>query len=126
MNVIAIKGRLTRDPELSSFKNSNGDDRTVCRFSVAVNRDYGDDADFFNCSIFGKRAEVIDKYFAKGSEIVCQGRMEQNNYKDKDGNNRTAWNLIVSNFDFCGNKSDSGSNEPNADGFEQIEEDVPF
>ena len=41
MNVIAIKGRLTRDPELSSFKNSNGDNKAVCRFSVAVNRDYG-------------------------------------------------------------------------------------
>lgn len=126
MNVIAIKGRLTRDPELSSFKNSNGDNRAVCRFSVAVNRDYGDDADFFNCSIFGKRAEVIDKYFAKGSEIVCQGRMEQNKYKDKDDNDRTTWNLIVRDFDFCGKKSDSDSNEPKADGFEQIEEDVPF
>lgn len=126
MNVIAIKGRLTRDPELSSFKNSNGDNRAVCRFSVAVNRDYGDDADFFNCSIFGKRAEVIDKYFSKGMEIVCQGRMEQNKYKDKDGNDRTTWNLIVMSFDFCGKKSDNGSNEPKADGFEQIEEDVPF
>ena len=117
MNVIAIKGRLTRDPELAFFKNSNGEDRSVCRFSVAVNRDYGDDADFFNCSIFGKRAEVIDKYFSKGSEIVCQGRMEQNKYKDKDGNDRTTWNLIVNNFDFCG---------PTPDGFKEIEEDVPF
>lgn len=126
MNVIVIKGRLTRDPELSSFKNSNGDNRAVCRFSVAVNRDYGDDADFFNCSIFGKRAEVIDKYFSKGSEIVCQGKMEQKKYKDKDGNDRTTWNLIVRDFDFCGKKSDNNDSEPKADGFEQIEEDVPF
>lgn len=126
MNVSVIKGRLTRDPELAFFKNSNGEDRSVCRFSVAVDREYGDGADFFPCSIFGKRAEVINKYFSKGSEIACHGRMEQNKYKDKDGNDRTVWNFVVKDFDFCGKKSDNNSNEPKADGFEQIEEDVPF
>ena len=126
MNVIAIKGRLTRDPEISLFKNSKGENSTACRFVVAVDRRYGDDADFFSCSIFGKRAEVIDKYFSKGSEIACQGRMEQNRYKDKDGNDRIAWNLMVDDFNFCGKKSDNSSSEPKPDGFEQVEEDVPF
>ena len=75
MNSICIHGRLTRNPELKSYRNSKGADNSLCRFSVAVNRNYGDDADFFNCTVFGKRAEVIDKYFSKGSEIIIRGRI---------------------------------------------------
>lgn len=129
MNQIIIHGRFTRDPEISSFRNKEGRDTSVCRFSVAVNRNYGDEADFFNCSVFGKRAEVIDKYFGKGSGIIIRGRIESNKYKDKDGNDRIGWGIMVEDFDFCGSKNSGGSNVPSElkpDSFEQLEDDVPF
>lgn len=126
MNQIIIHGRFTRNPELSSFRNKEGRDTYVCRFSVAVNRNYGDEADFFNCSVFGKRAEVINKYFGKGSEIVIRGRMESNKYKDKNGNDRIGWGIMVEDFDFCGGKNQSTAPEPAPDGFEEVEDDVPF
>lgn len=129
MNQIIIHGRLTRAPEINSFRNKEGRDTSVCRFSVAVNRNYGDEADFFNCSVFGKRAEVVDKYFCKGSEIVIKGRMESNKYKDRDGNDRIGWGIMVEGFDFCGSKSSGDQNTPSElkpDSFEQLEDDVPF
>ena len=129
LNNICIHGRLTKNPDLSSYRNSKGSDNSLCRFSVAVNRNYGDDADFFNCTVFGKRAEVIDKYFSKGSEIIIRGRMESNKYKDKDGNNRIGWGIMVEAFDFCGSKKDGGMSridELRPDSFEEIDDDVPF
>ena len=126
MNLSVIKGRLTKDPELSFFESKKEEHCPRCNFSVAVDRRFGDEVDFFNCVVFGKRAEVIDKYFSKGKAILCKGRMEQNRYQDKEWNNRTSWKFIVDDFEFCEKKSDNGNSEPKADGFEQIEEDVPF
>lgn len=78
MNSINIYGRLVRDPELKAYTNSKGESNTMCNFTVAVNRRFGDDADFFNCTIFGKRAEVIDKFFRKASRIAVSGEMQCN------------------------------------------------
>ena len=101
--------------------------------------------------MYGKRAEVIDRFFRKGSEIVVSGRMES--YKPKNDPNRTAWLVKMSGFDFAG-KSGNGSGSSNSssantrpapaqaapqqseprqtsfddmpDSFEQMEEDIPF
>lgn len=71
----------------------------------------------------GKRAEVIEKYFFKGSQIMVRGRMES--YKPKNDPNRTAWLVVVTGFDFC-DKSGSKPKDTVADTFDQVEEDVPF
>lgn len=128
MNLIAIKGRLTRDPELKTV-TVKGEDKTVCNFAVAVDRSFGEGADFFNCQIWGKRAMVIDKFFSKGKEIVVQGEMRCRPYEDKQGNKRQAWEVAVGQFDFCGKKSDDTSAGDIPDGFVQVDDDdddIPF
>ena len=126
MNIHLIHGRLVRDPE---FTKGNEDKNSRCNFTVAVDRRYGDETDFFDCVIFGKRAEVIHKYFHKGSEILASGEGQIRSYDDKSGVRRKAYSITVSDFDFCGSKTD-GSNqaatEPNPDGFEELNEDIPF
>lgn len=127
MNSTFIHGRITKDPELKSYTNAKGESGSVCNFSVAVGRRMGEETDFFNCKCFGKRAEVIEKFFKKGKEIVVSGEMQCRKYQDKDGNNRTAWELNVMDFDFCGKKGDSASTDSAQDGMVEINpDDYPF
>lgn len=125
MNRIYIHGRLGRDVELKSYKTKKGDTGTIAKFSVAVNRKFGDETDWFNCTAFGKQGELIANYFKKGSEIILGGSMECNKHDDK-----LFWNLMVTEFDFCGSKSDGGSSDGPVgvpDGFQEInDEDIPF
>lgn len=133
LNDIKLQGYLGRDPELTEQQGQNGPYKRVA-FSLGVGRDYGDGTDWFYCVMYGKRAEVIEKYFSKGSEIIVSGRMES--YKPKNDQNRTAWLVKMSDFYFTRNGSGSGSSgsstkapaqdEPVPDSFEQLEEDIPF
>jgi single-strand DNA-binding protein len=128
MNNIIIKGRLTRDPELK-YVNVKGNDKAVCMFDVAVDKSFGDGADFFKCQIWDKRAEFVDKFFRKGQEILVQGSHESRQYDDKEGNKRTIWELKANQVEFCGSKKDnagSGQNDSNVpEGFEQ-DDSIPF
>jgi len=121
MNTHTIHGRLVRDPELTPRKNSDGSDRV--NFTVAVDRRFGDETDFFDCVLFGGGAAVIEKYFHKGSEIVVSGEGQIRSYEGKDGVKRKAYSIVVSNFDFCGSKSKS---EQSADSWEEADADNPF
>jgi single-strand DNA-binding protein len=110
MNSIAIHGRLTRDPETRQTASGV----SVTNFTVAVDRDYKDQngekqTDFFDCTAWKGRGEVIAKYFQKGSDICVTGSMESRKYEDKEGNNRIAWGINVQGFDFCGSKGDKAS-----------------
>ena len=128
MNIHMIHGRLVRDPELTK---GNEDKNNRTNFTVAVDRRYGDETDFFDCVVFGKRAEVIHKFFHKGSEILLTGEGQIRSYDDKNGVRRKAYSITVSDFDFCGSRlADSDSQqtaaEPNLDGFKELDEDIPF
>ena len=126
MNTHTIHGRLTRDPEFTSGANSDGSDRA--NFTVAVDRRFGDETDFFDCVIFGKRAGVIDKYFHKGSEIVLTGEGQIRSYTGKDGAKRKSYSVVVSDFDFCGSRQNGSAPQQNENGdsWEQLDEDLPF
>lgn len=103
MNSILIKGRLTADPELKHTSN----DKTVCNFSVAVNRRFQkDQTDFFRVAAWGKTAEFIEKYFSKGQEILIRGEMQSSKY-EKNGESRIAWDLQAKEVDFCGSKAEN-------------------
>ena len=96
---------------------------------MAVNRRFGEGADFFSCIVFGKLAEVIDRFFKKGSEIVVSGEMQCNPYEGKDGTKRYPWSLVVNQFDFCGSKKDGDKpvDDGIPEGFEKIgDEEMPF
>ena len=123
-NEIRIYGRLGRDPEIKERQGNNGA-FNVISLSVAVDRAFGDDVDWFKCEMSGKRIEVIQKYFHKGDLIRIAGSMESYKHDDK-----TFWYVRVSDFGFCGGGKASSTNEheePNPkDSFENIDEDVPF
>ena len=99
MNLVVLMGNLTRDPELS--ETSTG--KTVCKFSIAVSRDFEEGTDFFNCTAWGSQAENISKYFTKGKRILIKGRIKISD-SEKDGNKRRFTDIIVDKFDFCGGK----------------------
>lgn len=134
MNNLSIIGRLASDID---FRDANG--TAVARFSLAVPRAYKTDkqpeTDFFRVTAFGNSAVFLDKYFAKGQRIAITGHMQQDRYKDKDGNNRENVVIIVDRAEFCENKSDGGSKKASGpsgnDGFDAIpdgleEEGLPF
>lgn len=114
MNIIAIKGRLVRDPECRKTPN----DITTCKITVAVDRAYSSggekQTDFFDCVFWRQGAEFVSKYFNKGKEIIVQGEMQSRKWTDKDGNNRISWEIQNAHAEFCGGKSDTAS-VPNAE-----------
>ena len=121
MNKVILMGRLTRDPEV---RYSQGASQTaVARFSVAVDRRFkreGEpDADFFNCTAFGKQAEFIERYLHKGIKIVLCGRVQNDNYTNKDGHMVYSVRVMVDEIEYAESKNASGGNAygGNAGGF---------
>ena len=106
LNVVALMGRLVRDPELKTTQSGN----SVCTFSIACDRSYTakDEerkADFFTITAWRQTAEFICKYFQKGSLIAIEGSLQARQYQDKNGNNRTAVEVVTSNVSFAGSKA---------------------
>ena len=125
-NHITIHGYLGRSPELKEYKNARGESGKLCNFSVGVSRDMTDETDWFDVTFFGRRAEVIEKFFSKGSQIIVSGRM-QSDTVEKDGRKHKYWKLIGSAFDFCDSKdSPRGSAIVETDSFKAAEDDIPF
>ena len=106
MNKVVLYGRLTAKPNLRCTESN----KNYVRFTIAVNRpkqENGEqEADFINCISWGKQAEVIVKYFDKGTPILINGRIRIENYTDKDGNKRTNADVVVEEFDFVGGKKE--------------------
>ena len=116
MNKVIMLGRLTKDPEVRYSQGQNA--TAVCKYSIAVNRSYkrdGEpDADFFNCTSFGKAGEFVGKYFRKGQMIALVGELRNGSYTDRDGNKRYTTDIITSEVHFAGSKNDNGNAQPSA------------
>lgn len=117
LNVVALLGRLTADPELRTTQSG----LSVCRFTVAVDRNFIDDngnrqADFINCVAWRQTAEFVSRYFSKGKMIGIAGSIQTRNYEDRNGNKRTAVEVSVNNVCFAGDKDkgQQSSYQPNA------------
>ena len=110
MNKVILMGRLTRDPEVRYSQGAS--QTTVARFSVAVDRRFkreGEpDADFFNCTCFGKQAEFVERYLRKGTKIVLSGRVQNDNYTNKDGQMVYSVRIMVDEIEFAESKNASG------------------
>lgn len=140
LNVVVLTGRLTADPELKTTSNGIA----VCSFSIAVERRYkaGEErkADFINIVTWRSSAEFVSKYFKKGQMIAVEGSIQTRQYKDKDGNNRTAFEIVANNVqfaDFARRDGDvAGASAPavgysNADAgdftsIDDVDDDLPF
>ena len=100
-------GRLTRDPEV---RYTNGDEpKAIAKFGIAVDRRFKNsngeyEADFFNCTAFGKQAEFAEKYLKKGTKILIEGRLQNDNYTNRDGQKITATGIVLDNVEFCESK----------------------
>lgn len=138
-NLVVLSGRLTAAPELKTTNNGV----SVCSFTIAVERRYkqGEErqADFINIVAWRQTAEFVTKHFSKGSMIGIEGSIQTRKYQDKDGNNRTAFEVVANNVQFVESKRSEGAAEGNfshapqsdlLDGFaERLDEfdgDCPF
>ncbi len=118
-NLVVLTGRLTADPELKTTTNGTN----VTTFSIAVERRYrsGEErqTDFISIVAWQKTAEFITKYFKKGNLIGIEGSIQTRRYQDKNGNNRTAFEVIANNVQFVESKRDAsgadGASFSNAD-----------
>lgn len=112
MNKVILMGRLTRDPEVRYSQGAN--QTAVARFSIAVDRGFkreGEpDADFFNCTSFGKRAEFVERYLHKGTKVVLSGRVQNDNYTNKDGQMVYSVRIMVDEIEFAESKNAAGGN----------------
>lgn len=108
LNVIALMGRLTAEPELRHTPNGVA----TCTFRIAVERSFaraGEErkADFIDIVTWRKTAEFVCKYFGKGSLIAVNGSLQTRNYEDKNGNRRTAYEVVADNVHFAGEKTEN-------------------
>ena len=116
MNKTYMIARLTKDIEM---RYTQGDrSMAIGKFSVASDRDYKRDgeptADFYNCIAFGKTAEVLEKYAGtKGAQVALEGRFQNNNWTDKDGNKHYDFQFNVEKVTLIGNRSSVGSQNQN-------------
>ncbi len=113
LNCAIIMGRLTADPELRTTASG----LSVTSFSVAVDRRFqrqGEEkqTDFINVVAWRQTAEFVSRYFHKGSMIAVQGSIQTRNYEDKNGNKRTAVEIVADNVSFCGSKAETGTGAP--------------
>ena len=122
-------GRLTRAPEL----RHTGTGKAVVSFTLAVDRDFGDrQTDFIDCVAWGGTAEFTARNIGKGQRVAVSGRLQIREWTDKEGNNRRAAEVIVSNIYFADSKQSGTSEIPVTAGadvsMEDIEDDddLPF
>lgn len=106
LNRAVLMGRLTRDPELRQTPNNV----SVVTFTLAVDRNYQADknnrqADFINIVAWRHTAEFVAKYFSKGQLVAVEGSIQTRNYQDKDGNNRTAFEVVADQVYFAEKKN---------------------
>lgn len=113
MNKVILMGRLTRDPET---RYSTGDNpMAIGKFSIAVDRRFkrnGDEqtADFFNCTAFGKQGEFVEKYLRKGTKVLVEGELRNDNYTNKNGEKVYSMNIVTNNIEFAESKNAGSDN----------------
>ncbi|MCH2144826.1 MAG: single-stranded DNA-binding protein [Phycisphaerales bacterium] len=110
-NKVLLIGNLTRDPELKHTPSN----QAVASIGLAVNRNYTtkdgekrEETTFVDCEAWGRQAEVMSQYLAKGRPVMIEGRLKLDQWQDKDGNNRSKLRVVVENFQFLGGRGEGG------------------
>lgn len=105
MNIAVLMGRMTSTPELKTTPNG----LSVTSFSIAVDRGYGENkqTDFINIVAWRQTAEFVCKYFTKGSRIAIEGSIQTRRYQDRDGYNRTVFEVVANNIHFVDSRKDA-------------------
>jgi single-strand DNA-binding protein len=130
MNKVILIGRLTAEPEIRHTNSG----KTVASYRLAVDRNVKSEgqpeADFINCTAWGKTGEFAEKYLRKGMKIAIEGRIQTGSY-EKDGVKHYTTDIIVDRHEFCESKrsADSGGYAEPAQNFTEIDDDgsdLPF
>lgn len=105
LNKVLLMGNMTRDPQLSYLPSQT----PVVEFGMAMSRKFkkqdgsmAEDTCFVDCQLFGKRAEVVNKYFKKGDPIFVEGRLKYDQWQAQDGTKKSKMRVFVENFEFIG------------------------
>ena len=136
MNNISLVGRITVEPELKQTQNGI----SVTSFSIAVDRPGSQDTtDFIPVVAWRQTAEFVCKYFRKGQRIGLTGKLTSRKYEDRDGNKRTAYEVVADRVEFVESKPKADSLDVSAEpvatgygGFTEVaveeiaEDDLPF
>ena len=127
INVVAITGNLTRDPELRSTPSGT----SVCKLRVAVNSrrkdgqsgEWIDKPNYFDVTVWGAQGENCANYLSKGRPVAVEGRLDWREWETQDGQKRQAVEIIANSVQFLGSRGDN-SGEGNGNGFKGAS-DVP-
>lgn len=143
LNVVALMGRLTADPEIK-YTQSN---TPVCSFTLAVERNYARqgeqrETDFIDVVAWRNTAEFVGKYFSKGQLVAVNGSLQTRSYEDRNGNRRKAVEVVADNVHFAEPKREPATiqyqppitgtqyipqqYQQAGTGFEPVESDLPF
>lgn len=138
MNFITVAGNLGKDAETRYLPNGDA----VCSFSVADSQGKDKPTIWWNCSLFGKRAEALSQYLTKGQQVTVVGTVAEREWTDKDGNQRKSMDVRVSDIKLQGGRQEGQSAAPRqqaapaqrqapmgsqGSGFDDMEEDsIPF
>lgn len=130
INNVVLTGRVTKDIELKVTPTG----KSVCSFSLAVNRKFVQDgerqADFINCQLWGKSAETLEKYGKKGMLIGVEGRLQTRNYINQQGQTVYVTEVAAESFTFLEKKQSNDQPQFNDfesyGGFEVNDDDLPF
>lgn len=146
MNLVILKGRLVRDPEVRYSQGQTP--MATAKYTLAVDRKFKREgeptADFISCIAFAKQGEFVEKYLRQGVQILVKGRIQTGSYTNKDGKKVYTTEVVVEEHEFCESKSNNQNNNvsnneqagkspfgpSNNDGFlsvsDNIDEEVPF
>lgn len=133
LNNVTLMGRICSDIELRTTTSG----KSVANFRIAVKRSYtkSDETDFITIVVWGNTADFVSKWFSKGDMIALCGEIQTRSYEDKNGNKRTAFEVVAREVSFCGGKNEGNTSAaptsmsaPVPDGYEEIEDDdqLPF
>jgi single-strand DNA-binding protein len=130
LNKIMLIGNLGRDPELSYTPSG----KAIAKFSLAVSRrrreaesgEQREETQWFNVVAWERLAETCNNYLQKGSKVYIEGRMTSHKYTDKDGVERTAWDVTATDMEMLTPKGAGGSGGGSSYGDEMGADDVPF
>jgi single-strand DNA-binding protein len=103
MNSITVAGQLGKDSEVRFLPNGDA----VAGFSVADSQGKDKPTIWWNCQLFGKRAESLSQYLTKGQAVTVSGTVSQRTYTDKNGQERTSMDLRVNDVALQGGKRDA-------------------
>mgnify|MGYP000925597254 FL=1 len=145
LNKAILIGRLGHDPEVRYMPNGEA----VCNFSIATSETWNDRqtgqrqerTEWHNVTLYRRMAEVAGQYLKKGSQVYIEGRIQSRKYTDKNGIERTAYEIIGSEMKMLGGGNDSGQQNAQhtppappsrqapaapAQPVDDIDDDVPF